>query len=360
MERFKKRLKAIEERKERRTFPVPSGLSFYHNDYLGLSHDERLVSAGQRALAHLGAGSKGSRLLGGHGLIFEEAEAAVAEFFRAPSALLFSTGYMANVACMVAVADVCGRILSDEFNHASLIDGIRLSGISKVIVAHNQWQTVGGNADDCVVSEGLFSMEGDFVNFQDFQSRRGLYVLDEAHLAGVFFEKGAGFEVDWDRGVKVVTFGKGFGVSGACVLSSPSFREYLINTSRPFIFSTAPPPVVPAMVLESLAVVQKESWRREALWARSQMVRKILAPLIGTAGGYEQYSPIISVRIPGADRALRFCESMRKIGVDLRAIRYPTVRVGEERVRISLGLAVSEENTRLMAEEFVKLWKAFS
>lgn len=374
MQRFKQALASIQSRGEYRRLELPRGISFYSNDYLGLSRSPEVIAAGVRALEVFGAGSGGSRLLGGHSSIFTDAEGALAQFFGAPSALFFSSGYLANLGLLTALAPCFDRVLSDEFNHASLIDGIRLSGRPKKIVPHNRWDGIETTEGDLIVSEGLFSMEGDFVDWSALVRTKGFIVLDQAHSAGLFFEDGRGIRLPWERAVSVVTFGKAFGVSGACVLGDTPVIDYLINNARSFIFSTAPSPVIPAMVLESVRILEKEPWRREALWERSRKVRLRLRPVVGDAGvpgtsdaGSETAgavwgtsSPIITVRIRGADRALRFCENMRKIGIDLRSIRYPTVRVGEERIRLTVSLNVSEDNTLLMADELVRQWKAFT
>lgn len=359
MDGFKQRLKDIELNGERRQLSLPEGLSFYHNDYLGLSTYSPIIEAGHIALDVYGAGSTGSRLLGGHSRVFEEVEEDVAEFFGAPSALFFSSGYLANLGLITSLAPSFGRVLSDELNHASIVDALRLARTQKVIVKHNEWSNVAATSSDLIVTEGLFSMEGDFLDWDCVSSKKAFIVVDQAHSAGLFFENGKGLALPWNRAASVVTFGKAFGVAGACVLSSLEVRELLINQARSFIFSTATAPVVPAMVIASIRVLQKEAWRREALWELAEEVRRILQPILGRAPNvWADRSPILSIPIPGADRALKFCEDIRKMGIDLKAIRYPTVPRGRERIRLSLGLSVTRDNTLMMADELVRQWKA--
>ncbi|MBI1862307.1 MAG: aminotransferase class I/II-fold pyridoxal phosphate-dependent enzyme [Deltaproteobacteria bacterium] len=247
-------------------------------------------------------------------------------------------------------------------NHASLIDGVRLAKVEKTIFPHNGVSDLITTPTDLIITEALFSQNGDFVDQRALSAQAAFVLLDQAHSAGVFFEDGRGVKRDWSTTAMTVTFGKAFGVGGACILCSAQIRELLINSARPFIFSTAPPPVVPAMVMESLKIVAKESWRREALWAMSSQVRAVLSevdPTLQNTDEWGQRSPIIPVRLGAADRALRLSENMRQSGFETRAIRYPTVKVGEERIRISLSLSVSEDNALGMAKYLVELWKEF-
>ncbi len=364
---------ALEAARRYRTLRLPTGISFTDNDYLGLSQHPRLREAGEWALSIGGAGSRGSRLLGGHSRWFEAAEADVCRYFGSPAAVLFSSGYLANLGVITALAPFVDEALSDEKNHASLIDGIRLSGLPKRIIPHNQWRSVqpapSGRA--LLVAESLYSMDGDpvdAVSLRELWDRTGGWlVLDEAHAAGIFADSGRGLSEgwrDWSRMVVVVTFGKAFGVSGAAVLCSETVREWIVNSARSFIYSTAPPPVVPAMVSAAIGVLEQQGAElRAELWDRAVQVRGILAeiqPDLRAESVWEKRSPIVPLRIAGDDRALRFCENMRESGVEFRAIRYPTVAKGTERVRISLSLTVSRENTEGMAKEVVRQWKVFS
>ncbi len=348
--------------------------SFSHNDYLGLASHPRIRQAAIRCLERGQSGSRGSRLLGGHSKDFEQVEAEIARFFNCPSALFFSTGYLANLSAVQALASLSDVIVSDERIHASLIDGIRLSGVEKKIVEHQKWLDWVPQASkkSLLISESLFSMDGDCVDAAAlraaWEKSEGFLLLDEAHAAGVFAESGRGLSEDWrdwSRMAVVVTFGKAFGVSGGAVLCSQPVRDWILNTARSFIYTTAAPPVVPAMVRASMDVLTQEGReRRESLWKRAQNTRAFLraagVPIGLENEPWDRFSPIIPVFLPGNDRALRFSETMRNSGFDLRAIRYPTVAPGSERVRISLSLTVSEEQTCRLAEEVVRQWKAFS
>jgi len=266
------------------------------------------------------------------------------------------------------------QVISDEKIHASLIDGIRLSGLPKIIVPHNGWAgrlALPLGPKNLLVAESLYGMDGDLADAESllalWNRTDSFLLIDEAHAAGVLRESGQGYfsgRLDFDRAAVVVTFGKAFGVAGAAILCSQAVRELFINSARSFIYTTAPSPVTVAMVRAALQVAQQESWRREELWARSESVRETLSEILVQSPVpdrlWHRRGPVIPVPFPGSDNALRFCESMRDSGVSLRAIRYPTVPKGQERVRISLNLSISRENTESMTKELVRRWKAFS
>ncbi len=350
-----------------------AGISFVHNDYLGLAQHPKLVEAGASALRLFGAGSTGSRLLGGNSALAERVEEKLAAFFGAPAALFFSSGYLANLAAVNALSPFVDEMYSDSLNHASLIDAIRLTGKRKVIVPHGEWAGVSfPEKPVLVVSETLFSMDGDAVDpalLLGAAACPSVFChLDEAHAAGLFRETGQGWVekagVDWDRCSFTVTFGKAFGASGAAILCAPWLKEWLINKGRSFIYSTAPAPAVLATVEAALSVLSEESWRREELWERSRSLRARLSKLPGqpippVSGLWESAVPIIPFRVSGEARILRFCESMRESGFALRPIRYPTVAKGQERIRLSLNLGVSQDNTEALAESLEIKWTAF-
>lgn len=344
------------EQRYRELFPSPEE-SFVHNDYLGLSRHPAIRAAGVEALTAGPSGSRGSRLLGGNHTAFAEAERAIAAFFRAPAALFFSTGYQANLAVVGALGAVADVVLSDEKNHASLIDGVLLSRKAKRVVRHGRWSEAEATGVPLLVSEGLFSMDGDFADWdgiKKLQERtKGFVIIDEAHSAGIFPEDGRGLasrHFSWDNMCQIVTFGKAFGVAGAAVIGSQRIRDILINTARPFIFSTATAPVVPAMVKASLRIVDESEALRAELWERAEWVHERLKQITSDAV-WGKRSPIIPWRVPGEARALAFADSFRKKGFDVRAVRFPTVPKGEERVRISLNLGVSRDLTRGLIDE---------
>jgi 8-amino-7-oxononanoate synthase len=373
LERIETELQHLREQSRLRQVAVDEGVSFSHNDYLGLASHPQIREAGRRALQSLPAGGRGSRLLGGHSEVFGEAERKIAQFFGSPSALLFPTGYQANLGLLTAMAPFADGVVSDANNHASIIDAIRLSRLERQVIAHQAWSQWQPPADKrmLLVAESLYSMDGDFVDEagirQAWDRSQGFLILDEAHAAGVFGVSGRGLSEpwrDWSRMAVVVTFGKAFGVSGGAVLCAPPVRNLLINSARTFIYTTASPPVVPALLSASVDVMEAEGEElRRRLWRRAQRVRAALKdaglPIRDAGGDWGPSSPIVPLFVPGNDRALRFSQNMRDSGWDLRAIRYPTVPQGLERIRISLNLTVTEEQTDLMTQEVVKQWTEF-
>lgn len=371
VETLQTHLEALRQRGEFRCLEPPLRVDFTQNDYLGLRRHPALIDAACEAARRFGTGSGGSRLLGGHHRWFEEAEARIAAHFQAPSALLFATGYLAAQAACQAVAPLCDGFVSDARNHACWIDGLRLTGKAKHVLPHGQWDAVPSTiARHTLVAETLYGMDGDLLDVAALRKaadRQGSYVLiDEAHAAGVFGTEGRGWADswrDWDRQIVLVTFGKAFGVAGAALLTGATMREWLVNTARPFLFSTAPPPPVVAAIVAALEWARSADRERAALRASARRLREKLAslPLAHEPRHEAEWeSPVVSVLVPGAERALRLAEGMRDSGFGLRAIRYPTVPRGTERLRISVTRNVDDRALDRMAEELTRQWTAFS
>lgn len=373
IERINEELSSLKQASRLRELGTEEGVSFSHNDYLGLSRHPDICEAGSKALRNMGSGAKGSRLLGGHSGAIEEAEAEIAAFFGAPDALIFPSGYQANIGVFQAMGALADAVVSDASNHASMIDGIRLTSMGREIVPHHGWRDWCPSPDKryLLAAESLYSMDGDFVDplalCEAWEKCQGFLILDEAHAVGVFGRDGRGFFVpwrNWDRMCVTVTFGKAFGVGAGAVLCRTEVKNWLVNSARTFIYTTAPAPVVPAMIRSSLSVMQTEGLQlREELWQRAREVRDVWRqeglPVGPSVGEWGDLSPIVPLFIPGNDRALRFSQIMRNSGWDLRAIRYPTVPQGLERIRVSLNLLASREETNAMTREVVKRWKAF-
>lgn len=368
---LKRHLEDLRKKGELRFLETNLEPSFTTNDYLGLRRHPAIVEGATRAARDWGAGSGGSRLLGGHHRWFDAAEEAIAAYFRAPSALLFSTGYLAAQAAAQAVAPLCDGFLSDQRNHASWIDGLRLTGKPRVVLPHESWRAPPtGVANHAIVAETLYGMDGDLVDLEALKAacdRQCNYLLlDEAHAAGVFGPRGRGWGDrwrDWDRQIVLVTFGKAFGAGGAALLTSPAMRQWIVNTARAFIFSTAPSPAVVGAIVAAAGVVSAADAARAELHARARRLRERLAalPLAHQPRHEAEWaSPVVAVLAPGAERALRLAEGMRDSGFGLRAIRYPTVARGTERLRISVTRNVDASALERMAEELERQWTASS
>ena len=377
--RIHHRLRALEANGLLRTLRAPSGIDLSSNDYLGLANHPRIRQRLIDAVAREGVGSTGSRLLRGERETFRAVEARFARFKGTERSLYFSSGYLANLAVMTTFAEAGDVMISDERNHASLIDGIRLSPARREIFAHNDVaalrraierarqacdpSTSSGSPraesrGECfVVVESLFSMDGDEAPLADYaeicEATGAHLIVDEAHAVGVYGERGSGLIEEQGIGDRVFlsvnTAGKALGVSGAFVAGPAWAIDYVIQRARPFIFSTAPPPALASALDASLDLVAEEPQRRAALRERAANLRaRLLMAGIPVAPGT---SHIVPVLIGGNDEAVAVADAMQADGFDVRAIRPPTVPPGTARLRISVNVNLTEE----AIERFVTL-----
>ena len=347
-----------------RTLRSPAGFDLSSNDYLGLSTHpllkERLIESVRRE----GVGSTGSRLLRGQRDSFASVEKGFACLKGTTSSLYFSSGYLANIAVLTTFPDQEDVILSDELNHASLIDGVRLSRAKRAIFPHAD---VGRLAELIaehaaarqvfVVTESLFSMDGDIAPLNEYaklcSDTGAALIVDEAHAVGVYGASGSGLielaGVADDVFVSINTAGKALGVGGAFVAGPEWAIEYLVQRARPFIFSTAAPPAMAHALLASLDVITDEPARRDRLQANARRLRSRLR-----AAGLEvtdSASQIIPVQIGANDAAMALASTLQLEGFDVRAIRPPTVPVGTARLRVSVNVGI----TMSMVDEFAAL-----
>jgi len=336
----------------------PSGLDLCSNDYLGLATHPSVVQRLGDALARDGCGSTGSRLLRGHRESFSAIERRFAALKRTERSLYFSSGYLANLAVLSTLPEAEDVVFSDAHNHASLIDGLRLSRARRVVFPHNDVDALSkllaeDNAPGqrFVAVESLFSMDGDFAPLAEYASacrRAGaLLVVDEAHAVGVYGDDGSGLIratgiADDVLLVSVNTAGKALGVAGAFVAGPAWAIDYLEQRARPFVFSTAAPPALAAALEAALDAVAAEPERRQRLHARVGFLRtklaKIGVPLSPDA------SQIIPVIVGENEEAVRLAAALQHQGFDVRAIRPPSVPVGSARLRISLNTGLSEND----------------
>jgi 8-amino-7-oxononanoate synthase len=332
------------------------GVDFSSNDYLGLSNHPRLKQAMIQAIERDGVGSTGSRLLRGEREAFSAVERKFAEFKQTERALYFSSGYLANLAVLTAFPESGDVIFADERNHASLVDGVRLSAASRIVFPHNSVDELARllqrrprSGRTFVVTESLFSMDGDMPPLADYaalcRSAEATLVVDEAHAVGLYGAGGSGLVdacgIDPDLCVSINTAGKALGVAGAFVAGPAWAIDYLIQRGRPFVFSTAPPPSLAAALDASLDIVMQEPLRRTQLAGRVKYFRAAL-----TAAGVPaqaSFSQIIPIILGDNDRALAAAGELQARGFDVRAIRPPSVAPGTARLRISVNLSLSEE-----------------
>lgn len=356
-QRVRKRLAEWEAAGLLRVLCPPAGLDFSSNDYLNLSTHPTIVDRLGRAVRREGCGSTGSRLLRGDRAVFVAVERRFADFKRAERSLYFSSGYLANIGVMTTLAERGDVVFSDESNHASLIDGMRLSAAIRVVFPHNDVRRLSALLAETpvaaghrfVVVESLFSMDGDFAPLSEYaalcQSAGASLIVDEAHAVGIYGASGSGLieasGVGDDVVVSINTAGKALGVSGAFVAGPRWAIEYLIQRARPFVFSTAPPPPLADALDASLDVIAAEPGRRERLASRVRHVRDRLARA-GIAVPAEG-SQIIPIAIGDNNRAVAVALALQADGFDVRAIRPPSVPPGTARLRVSINAALSDD-----------------
>ena len=340
-----------------RTLRPPAGIDLSSNDYLGLAAHPRLAARLVEAVERDGCGSTGSRLLRGHRERFAAIEQRFAAFKGAERSLYFSSGYLANIAVLATLPEAGDVIYSDERNHASIIDGIRLSRAARVIVPHGDVgaleRGLAGHAaagQRFVVIESLFSMDGDIAPLADYAAvcRRhdALLLVDEAHAVGIYGPGGSGLVrdcgVDDDVLVSINTAGKALGVAGAFVAGPAWAVDYLQQRARPFVFSTAPPPALAAALDAALDVLAAEPERRETLRARVRFLRARLERAgLARAPGTSQIVPIV---VGANDAAVALAAGLQRRGFDVRAIRPPTVPAGTARLRVAVNAQLSEDD----------------
>ena len=318
------------------------------NNYLGLADHPRVRQAAAEAAQRLGAGSGASRLISGTMEIHRELEQRLAEFKGYDSALLFGAGYLANTGTVAALTTRGGVIFSDELNHASLIDGCRLSGAETFVYRHRDVEHLeyglgqAGERAQLIVTDGVFSMDGDVAPLIDLAELARRYrcrlMVDEAHGTGAIGPGGrgtvaaAGLEGEVD--VIVGTLGKALGSYGAYACASRETIDLLVNTSRPFIFSTAPPPPSVGAAIEALALLASRPGLVEQLRRNAATLRQVLDGYgLETGGSRTQIVPVI---VGDARRTVALCERALEGGVFAQAIRPPTVPDGASRLRLTV------------------------
>jgi glycine C-acetyltransferase/8-amino-7-oxononanoate synthase len=329
------------------------------NNYLGLAEHPRVRKAAAEAALTWGAGAGASRLVSGSMEVHAELERRLAAFEGAERALLFGSGYLANLGVVSALAGRGDVVLSDELNHASIVDGCRLSRAEVVVYRHRDtehlaWELArAGDRAALVVTDSVFSMDGDVAPLTEIaelaHAHGARVVVDEAHGTGALGPGGrgavaeAGLEDEID--VVVGTLGKALGAYGAYACAGEDLIELLLNTSRPFIFSTAPPPPAVAAAAAALGILEHDPGRPVRLQAGAAALRAALrAEGWGETGSRTQIVPLV---VGAAEDAMRLCEAALERGVFAQAIRPPTVPEGTSRLR--LAVTATQTDAELVA-----------
>ena len=356
----------------KRKLNVSYGKDFMSNDYLGLTTDWDFHKILKDAVSRFDgafSGSGGSRLLGGHKRFCEEVESRLAAFCQTESALFFPSGYQANVALLSCLSRKGDVVLSDEHNHASIIDGVRLSKGDKIIYKHNDVEELESRLQDCrirydnifIVCESLYSMEGEHAPLQKISELAVKYgaklIVDESHATGLFGYDGSGLVNELglrDRIFCTVhTAGKALGTAGAWIACRDSLTQYMVNFSRGFIYSTAPSPMQFLFVDESIRYLNDIPHRREVVLADSRRAReKLKKAFVGEkdVAVLGDNSPILPIVLGDNQKVMTVASQLRKRGFAVAAIRYPTVPKGSARLRLSMG----HDNSGRVHEELLE------
>jgi len=339
-------------------------VNFCSNDYLGLSQDARLKEAVLKAVASAEAvGSTGSRLLSGNSRQWADIESEFAWFAGTETALYFGSGYAANVGLLSSLLKPGDTVFSDALNHASLIDGIRLSGAEKIIYPHCDLEFLERALHDhvdrssarIIVTESVFGMEGDIAPINALLELARKYgaelVIDEAHATGACGPQGRGIVAD--LGVEremlaiVHTCGKALASAGAFVCGGSALRDYLMNRARTFIFSTAMPPYLAGQIHAALALARAAESERAHLHHIALALREELAAAGLNSG--TSVTHIVPVIVGSNEIALHLARGLRRSGFAVKAIRPPTVPPGTARLRVSLTSKITLDDTHRLA-----------
>jgi 8-amino-7-oxononanoate synthase len=359
-------------RKDRlRSLSNRSGLDFSSNDYLGLARSQRMAEGVAAALAAgTPIGATGSRLLRGNAPEHEALEAKAAGFFGAERALFFGGGYIANFAVLTTLPHKGDLIVLDELIHASAHEGARAGRAEIVQAAHNDagavddaitgWRVMGGTGRPWIVVESLYSMDGDRAplgELIEIADRHDAFLfVDEAHATGIYGLDGRGLAHELEARDNVVvlhTCGKALGASGALVTAPTVLCDYLVNRCRPFIYATAPSPLMAVAAATALDIVVEEPERRQRLAGLVALAGK-RAENLGLPASGSQILPIV---VGDVRRAMVLAEALQSRGFDVRGIRPPTVPEGTARVRISLTLNVEEADLSALFDALAAEWE---
>ena len=331
-------------------------INFCSNDYLGLASHPDIVKALKHAADLYGTGSGASHLVSGHSVVHQKLEEQLAEYTGRPRALLFSTGYMANIGAINALIGRRDLVLQDQLNHASLLDGGRLSQADFKRYKHVDMASLEQRLEQSsaerklIVTDGVFSMDGNLAPLREISSlakkHSAWLMVDDAHGVGVLGQQGGGLVEELNMSVEQVpvlvgTLGKSFGTFGAFVAGSEALIETLIQYSRSYIYTTALPPAIAAATIASLKIVREETWRRDKLGLLIARFRSG-AEQIGLQLA-ESNTPIQPVLINDDEKVMQVGQKLRAAGFLVGAIRPPTVPVGTGRLRITFSADHSEE-----------------
>ena len=346
-------------------------LLFASNNYLGLANHPQVKYAAIKAIEQFGVGSGASRLISGNVTPHHTLEEELACFKDAEAALTFSSGYATNLGVIPSLARADSLILADRLCHASLIDGCRLSRATLRVFHHNDVDHLKrllskqrSRASTLILTEGVFSMDGDLAPLPEIarlaEEFEATLLIDDAHGTGVMGATGRGtvehFALDPRHILQMGTLSKALGSSGGFVAGPKDFVAYLINTSRSFIYTTAPPPAIAAAASAALAIIQQEPQRRTKLWRNREFLHNGLVAM-----GFQltnTQSPILPIMVNDPELGVQMSHRLREEGVWIPAVRPPTVPKGTSRLRITVTADHSPEHLETALRALQKVGKA--
>ncbi|AFS79548.1 8-amino-7-oxononanoate synthase BioF [Gottschalkia acidurici 9a] len=340
------------------------------NNYLGLCNDKRVKKAAILAIEKFGCGSGGSRLTTGSHSLYNELEESLARFKGKESAIVFNTGYMANIGVLTAIADRDWVIFSDELNHASIIDGCRLSKAKIIIYKHcdmvdlDEKVRLYSKGKNIIVTDGVFSMDGDIAPLREIVNIAKKYknimtIVDDAHGTGVLGERGTGlveyFDIKDEVDIQIGTLSKALGSEGGFVVGSRRLINYLKNKSRSFIYTTALSPASIASSIKSIEIISKQRNMRKELLEKSRWFKDRLQEL-----GFDvldSKTPIIPIIVGNSHKTLEFSQRLFEEGLYVQAIRPPTVKEGTSRLRITIMSTHTMKDLEFAIDKLYKIAK---
>jgi glycine C-acetyltransferase len=342
-------------------------ISLSSNNYLGLNTHPRLIQAAEHAAAEWGAGTGAVRTIAGTQTLHEELERRLADFKRTEAALTFQSGYTVNIGVLGSMLEQGDCVISDKLNHASIIDGIRLTKADRILYEHvdvedaeralNEARTKGYRRI-LLVTDGVFSMDGDIAPLKDLVERAEQYgvavMVDDAHATGVLGTNGRGttdhFGLHGRIALNIGTLSKAIGVVGGYVCSSQAVRDHLIHKSRPFLFSSSHPPAVVAACMAAVDVLESEPQLIDKLWANTRHFKEGLRGLGFDMGRSE--TPITPVMCGEAPVAMQLSDLLMERGIFAQGIGFPTVPRGQARIRTIVTAKHTREQLDRALEAF--------
>lgn len=335
------------------------------NNYLGLANHERVKRAAIEAVEKYGAGSGAVRTIVGNMDLHEELEKILAEFKREEAVCVFQSGFMCNLGTIQAITDRGDLIISDELNHASIIDGIRLSRADKAIYKHSDMEDLENILKEkrhlynnvLIVTDGVFSMDGDIAKLPEIvelaEKYECLTYVDDAHGSGVLGENGRGtvdhFGLHGKVDFSIGTLSKAIGVVGGYVAGSKTMKEWLLHRGRPILFSTSLPPAAIGAIIESVKILMETSEYTDRLWENARYFKEKVASL-GFNTGHSQ-TPITPIIVGDEAKTMLFSKTLLENGVFVSGIVYPTVPKGTGRIRCM----ISAVHTKAQLDEAIRI-----